>query len=330
MADPPIDEPGSDDALAGGGVSLADVPLDDPAALAKFGRLDFVARLVVEGFLIGQHKSPYKGSSVEFVENRQYTPGDEIRHIDWRAYGKTGKYYIKEYEEETNLRCYLLVDASGSMGYAGGGGDSKRPRLGRRPAGFSKLDYARQMAAALAHLLGTQRDAAGLVTFDEKVRERVEPSTSALEKQRLMHVLETTTPGGETSLAAAMEEVLPTLKRRGLVVLLTDAFDKLDRLAGVLKELRHRRHEVLLLQVIAPEEEEFPFKKPTRFDSLERPGHRVLVDPHRLKTAYREQFAGFLENLESLCGRTGVDYACFRTNEPYANGLGAFLDARRR
>src|SRR5690606_33683550 len=147
----------------------------DPTALARFGRLEVVAKLVVEGYMIGQHKSPFKGTSVEFVEHRQYYPGDEVRHIDWRAYGKTGKYYIKEFEDETNLRCYLLVDGSGSMGF--------------KASTLSKFDYARQLAAALGYLLIGQRDSVGLITFDTRVRDRVEPSSKPQTFARLIDVL---------------------------------------------------------------------------------------------------------------------------------------------
>src|SRR5262245_12244995 len=189
-------------------------PLHDPTALARFGNREVVVRLVVEGYMMGQHKSPFKGSSIEFVEHRQYYPGDEIRHIDWRAYGKTGRYYIKEYEDETNLRCYLLVDASGSMAYAG--------------ETLSKYDYARHVAASLGYLLLAQRDAAGLVTFDTKVRDRFDPSTNPKNFQLLVQMLENRQPGRETSLASVIEQVAPTLKRRSLIVLLSDCFDSLD------------------------------------------------------------------------------------------------------
>ena len=150
----------------------ADPPLLDPTALARFGQLEVVARLVVEGYMIGQHKSPFKGSSIEFVEHRQYYPGDEVRHIDWRAYGKTGRYFVKEFEDETNLRCYLLLDASGSMGYAG--------------RTLSKFDYARQLTAALGYLLLHQRDALGAITFDTQVRDRLEPSSKPQNFARLI------------------------------------------------------------------------------------------------------------------------------------------------
>lgn len=291
-------------------------PLHDPTALARFGNLDLVARLVVEGYVMGQHKSPYKGASIEFVEHRQYYPGDEIRHIDWRAYGKTGRYYVKEYEDETNLRCYMLVDCSGSMAY----GEST----------LSKSMYSRQLAAALSYLLFTQRDAVGLFTFDTKVRDQLEPSTNAQTFQRIAQALEQRTPGNETSLASVFEQIVPRIKRRSLVIILSDCFDRIEPLATALKMFRHHRHEVVLLQIVAPEEQTFPFNKPTQFRSLENPGHRKLVDPHRLRQIYLEQFAKFTSDLRKMSGSIGVDYHQLSSADPYHVALGAYLDSRTR
>lgn len=291
-------------------------PLADPTALAKFGKLEMVARLVVEGFMMGHHKSPYKGSSIEFVEHRQYYPGDEIRHIDWRAYGKTGKYYIKEFEDETNVRCHLLVDASGSMGY----GEST----------LSKLDYARQLSASLSYLLLQQRDAVGLMTFDTEVRERLEPTSSPKSYGRLAGLLQDRRPGGETSLAGVFEQIQPAIKRRSLVVILSDCFDQPEALLKALKQFRHARHEVILFHIVAPEEEEFPFSRPTQFRSLERAGHRRLVDPHRLRMHYLERYKEFCETLRTQCGGMGIDYYKLVTDQPYHIALGAYLDSRTR
>lgn len=295
---------------------LTDAPLDDPTALAKFGSLDVVARLIVEGYMVGQHKSPFKGSSVEFVEHRQYYPGDEIRHIDWRAFGKTGKYYIKEFEEETNLRAYLLVDGSGSMAF----GDST----------LSKFEYARSLAAALGFLLISQRDSVGLMTFDTQLRQQIEPSTNPMNFQRLCQSLQEWEPGAETSLAQVFEQIIPMIRRRSLVILISDFFDRIEPLTQALKMFQHARHEVILLQVVAPEEEDFPYSHPTQFRSLERSSHRVLVDPHRLRKQYLEQYTAFIEKLTKTCGNAGVDYLKFVTNEPYHQAIGAYLKSRTR
>src|SRR3982750_2454550 len=194
--------------------TAADSPLD-PFALARFGRLELLARLVVEGVMSGLHKSPFKGFSVEFAEHRQYGPGDEIRHIDWRAFGKTDRYYIKEYEEETNLKAYLLVDASGSMAFRG-----KHP---------SKFQYAQYVAASLAYLMLHQLDAVGLVTHDTRLRTNIPPRASAKHLLRVLRALEQTTPGGETKMAPLWNELAAhQLKRRGLIIILSDCFDELD------------------------------------------------------------------------------------------------------
>jgi uncharacterized protein (DUF58 family) len=291
-------------------------PLDDPTALARYSGLDVAARLIVEGSMIGQHRSPFKGASVEFVEHRQYTPGDEIRHIDWRAYGKTGRHYVKEFEEETNLRTYLVVDGSGSMGY----GEST----------LSKFTYARYLAAAMGYLLLTQRDAVGLVTFDTQVRERVEPSVSQVNFQRICTVLSNWETGQETSLAGVFSQLIPTLKRRRLVMIFSDFFDRIEPLTQALKQFQHAHHEVILFQVVAPEEQTFPFSRPTLFRSLERSDHRLLVDPHRLRSAYLEQFERFQKKLVDICSHAGVDLVQLTTAMPYSRALGEYLDARSR
>src|SRR5436309_1697536 len=241
----------------------------DPSLLAKYGRLTMVARTVVEGFLSGVHKSPYKGFSVEFAEHRQYYPGDEIRHIDWRAFGKTDRYYIKEFEEETNLKAHLVLDASGSMAYRG--------------RGVSKFAYAQYVAASLAYLMLHQLDAVGLVVHDTRVRHHLPARANAKQMPLLFDALEKTEPRGETALAPLWHELAARLKRRGLVVLLSDCFGQVGPLLQALRRLRHQGQEVLLFHVLAPEEIDFPFSQWTQFRSLETAGHRLLVDPGRLR-----------------------------------------------
>src|SRR6516225_9230457 len=194
----------------------------DPTSLARYGRLALVARSLVEGFLTGAHKSPYKGFSVEFAEHRQYYPGDEIRHIDWRAYGKTDRYYIKEFEEETNLRAHLLVDASGSMAYKG--------------ANHSKFRYAQYVAASLAYLMLHQRDAVGLAVHDTHIRQLIKPKAIAKHLLQVLHALEAARPGGETALAPLWHRMAEQIKQRGLVVILSDCFEQIGPL---LRALQH-------------------------------------------------------------------------------------------
>lgn len=305
-----------DDGTMAKKINDKNAPLSDPTALARFGKLEVVAKLLVEGSIIGQHKSPFKGASVEFVEHREYYPGDEIRHIDWRAYAKTGRYYIKEFEDETNLRCYLFVDCSGSMAY----GQST----------LTKFEYAQQLAAALGYLLLAQRDSVGLVAFDTKVRQRYEPAASPRSFQQLTSMLESCRPGGETSLSDVLQSVISSIKRRSLIILISDCFDDIDKLSSAFQQFRHARHEVVALQIVAPEEEDFPFRNPTQFRNLEKSGHRVLVDPHRLRQIYVEQYQKFSEDLVKRCGGLGVDLAKMTTADHYQTALGAFLDTRTR
>src|SRR6266550_8722919 len=291
----------------------------DPTSLAKYGRLALVARTLVEGFLTGVHKSPYKGFSVEFAEHRQYYPGDEIRHIDWRAYGKTDRYYIKEFEEETNLKAHLLVDASGSMAYRGGAKKGTGPLNAKGSVPFvahSKFEYAQYIAASLSYLMLHQRDAVGLVTHDTKLRQIIKPKAHSKHLLHLLNTLEQTQPGGETSLAPLWHDLAGQLKRRGMIIILSDCFDQIGPLARALRHFRHQRHEVLLFHILAPEEIDFPFKKWTQFRNLEVAGHRLLVDPHKLKKEYLQNFDQFCKELREQAGQARVDYYLLRTDEP--------------
>jgi uncharacterized protein (DUF58 family) len=288
----------------------------DPSALARFGRLELLARLVVEGVTAGLHRSPFKGFSVEFAEHRQYGPGDEIRHIDWRAFGKTDRYYVKEFEEETNLKAFLVVDSSGSMGYAG--------------QTIAKLEHARRMAASLAYLMIGQRDAVGLVTFDTTLRSMIPPRSAPGHFSVLCRQLEATKTGGETALGAILHSLAERIARRGLVIILSDGFDDLDNLVSALKHLRHRRHEVLFFHILAPEEEEFPFNRPMQLRNLERSDHRLRVDPRALRAVYLERFRAFCQNLKERVRAMGADYHRASTGEPVEKILLDYLSSRSR
>jgi uncharacterized protein (DUF58 family) len=288
----------------------------DPSSLARYGHLSLVARTLVEGFLTGVHKSPYKGFSVEFAEHRQYYPGDEIRHVDWRAFGKTDRYYIKEYEEETNLKAHLLVDASGSMAYKG--------------AHLSKFQYAQYVAASLAYLMLHQRDAVGLGVHDTRLRQLIPPRANSKHLLNLLRTLEATQPGGETALAPLWHQLAAQFKQRGLIVVLSDCFEQVPSLLRALQHFRHRRNEVLLFHVLAPEEIDFPFRKWTQFRNLEVAGHKMLVDPQRLRKEYLRNFQRFCKDLRDAAGRCQVDYHLMRTDQPVEHALGIYLSKRQR
>ncbi len=288
----------------------------DPTSLSKYGHLSLVARNLVEGFLTGAHKSPYKGFSVEFAEHRQYYPGDEIRHIDWRAFGKTDRYYIKEYEEETNLKAHLLVDASGSMGYRG--------------KHAAKFEYAQYVAASLAYLMLHQRDAVGLTVHDTQVRRFLKPKASSKHLLQIINALQESKTGGETGLAPIWHNVCAQLKQRSLVVVLSDCFEDITPLLRALQHFRYRKHEVLLFHILAPEEIEFPFKRWTQFRNLEVANHKVLVDPHKLRKEYLANFERFCKELRDAAGKAQVDYHLMRTDEPVETALGIYLTRRHR
>ena len=286
----------------------------DPTTLAKFGRLSLIARHVVTGFLSGVHKSPYKGFSVEFAEHRQYYPGDEIRHIDWRAYGKTDRYYIKEHEEETNLHAHLLVDASGSMAYRG--------------TSISKFQYAQYLAASLTYLMLHQRDAVGLAIHDNALRTLLPPRSTSKQLLHILDTLEKTAPGGETRLAPIWDRLAGQLRSRGMIVIFSDCFDELPHLVHALRHLRHRRHEILLFHIVAPEEIEFPFGQRTQFRNLEFASQLRLVDPSAVRSAYLKNFETFRQSLRMQASNLQIDYHLMRTDEPVDRALGAYLTKR--
>ena len=286
----------------------------DPSTLARYGRLELLAKLAVEGVMAGLHKSPFKGFSVEFAEHRQYGPGDEIRHIDWRTFGKTDRYFVKEYEEETNLKAYLVVDTSGSMGYSG--------------KSASKFEQARRVATALAYLMIRQRDAVGLVTFDEAIRAMVPPRSAPGHFSVLCKALEASKVGGERPLSGILHTLAGRIKRRGLVVILSDGFDKIDDLTNAIGHLRHERHEVLFFQVLAPEEEDFPFRRPAKFRNLENPDKALRIDPAALRAAYLEKFREHCRLLRERVMGMGADYHKVSTSQAAEGVLLDYLSAR--
>lgn len=287
--------------------------------IAKVGRLQVLARQVVEGFTTGLHRSPHKGFSVEFKQHRQYVPGDDLRHVDWKVFGKSDRFYIREYEEETNLRCTILLDASGSMGY---GGD-------RTPDG-SKFRYAQRVAAALTYLMLQQADSVGLVTFDTKIRRYIPPRSRPAHLRMIIDELERTEPGGETELGKVFHDIVPRIQRRGLIIVLSDCFGDVTQLMKAMARLRHQHHEVIVMQLWDRDELDFPFKQWTRFDSLEDPGDRQMIDPSHLREAYLKNLAEFRSELKDGCGRHRIDLNPMTTDQPYADALALFLAARMR
>jgi len=287
-----------------------------PADLARIANLQVLARLVVEGFTTGLHRSPHKGFSVEFKQHRQYVPGDEIRHLDWKVYGKTDRFYIREYEEETNLRATILLDVSGSMSYKG----SKAP--------IDKHHYATRLAASLAYLMLQQADSVGLVTFDSKVRSFIPPRGRPSHLKALITAMQSALPGGETSLGNVLHDLAPKLHRRGLVILISDCFDDVAALMRGLAHFRHARHEVIIFQIYDRDELDFPFRTWTRFDSMEDARFHT-VDPAHLRTAYLANLDRYRADLAKGCSRHRIDLVPMITDEPYAQALAKYLSLRR-
>ena len=287
-----------------------------PADLQKIGNLQVLARLVVEGFCSGLHTSPHKGFSVEFREHRQYVQGDEIRRLDWKVFGKTDRLYIKEYEEETNLRATLLVDVSGSMAYDG--------------SGVSKYQYAIRLAACLSYLMLRQADSVGLVTFDKKIRSHIPPRSRPSHMRALLDVLQETKPGGETELAKVFHQLVPKIHRRGLLIIFSDCFGNVSELMSALAHFRHAHHEIIIFQIWDPDELEFPFKQWTRFDSLEAEADKRLIDPVQLRSVYMENLEKFRKDLKDGCHRHRIDLVPMTTDKPYAEALAYYLARRMK
>ncbi len=317
---------------------MPDAPaLLTPEALAQIESFELRARAVVEGFITGLHKSPFHGFSVEFAEHRAYNPGDELRHVDWKVYGRSDRLVVKRYEEETNLRHFVVLDTSASMRYAG-------------HAGVTKLEYGATLAGALHVLMAKQRDATGLIAFDRTLHTLVPPkSTSGHVRTllaRLAQITEapapTSPPGAETAAAQVLHEVAERIPRRALVVVISDLFDNAagdgaatgsdaEETVRALRHLRHRGHEVVVFHVLdAATERRFDFPdRPVRVRDLET-GEEMTLQPAQLREGYREAAEGFLADVRRLCRQAGVDYETLDTARPYADALRAYLDKRRR
>ena len=289
----------------------------DPKVLNKVRRLDLQARLVVEGFISGMHRSPFHGFSVEFAEHREYSPGDDIRHLDWKVLGRTDRLYIKQYEVETNLRATFLVDISESMRY---GEDGRRDRM-------SKYHYAACVAASLAVLLLNQQDAVGLATFDEELRSFLAPSTSSNHIKSFVHELDVVSLKAKTSLEPICHSLAEKIPRRGMICLVSDLFVDADGLIRGLRHFRHRNHEVMVLHVMDEDELTFPFQGNTLFRGLEETG-RVTIEPRALRKGYLEAVDGFCADVKRRCIANRIDYKLVSTGDLLDAALLAFLAAR--
>ena len=283
-------------------------------AIDRLGRLEFSPRLPMEGFVAGRHRSARKGASVEFAEHRAYAPGDDLRKLDWKLIARRQRYYVREFVDETNLRATILLDTSGSMGYRGA----------VAAGGLSKLAYAQHLAAGLAYVLVRQQDAVGFVAYDTRVNVMMTPKAQPAQLRNVLVALDGLEPGGETDAAAVLHEVAERVPRRSVVFVLSDLFGDPDAIVNALHHFRFRRDEVIVLQVVADEELEFPFTEMLRFEDAETPAF-MNVDTRALRNEYLERVGDFLAKLRRGAGEMRVTHELVNTKTPYAEALSDIL-----
>jgi len=289
----------------------------DPKVLAKITRLDLQTRLIVEGFVAGLHHSPFHGLSVEFASHREYVPGDDVKHIDWKVQARTDRYYIKQYEEETNLKATFLVDVSESMHYGGGNGRG----------GLTKYRYAAAAVASLAFLLLRQQDAVGLAVFDEQLRTYIPASGHPNQIKAFVHALAVNKPAAKTSMEPICHSLAEKVSRRGMICVASDLFTDIEGLMRGLQHFRHHGHEVMVLHIMDVDELTFPFQGNTMFRGLEDTG-RVLVEPRTLREGYLKAMEAFCRDVQRRCVANRIDYKRISTADHLGAALLAFLSAR--
>jgi uncharacterized protein (DUF58 family) len=299
----------------------------DPATLARISSLDLRARLIVEGLMTGMHRSPYQGVSVEFAQHRPYVAGDDIRHVDWKVYGKSDKIYLKQYLEETNLHLICIVDASESMGFGTVGGLRSAGER-RLPIGeWTKYDHATAIAASLSYMAIQQQDAAGLAIFDNDLRRYFKPSNSPGQWKIITTELQQVPRLKKTNTGRILDQLAEKLHHRSLIVLLSDFFDDLDGIRKGLRHLRYKRHEIMAFQILDPAEIEFPFEDVTLFKGLEEMGE-LLTEPRALREGYLRELGRFTEDLKKMCRSMNIDYERFSSGDALDVALSNFLAGR--
>jgi uncharacterized protein (DUF58 family) len=287
----------------------------DPAVVARLGSLELKARTVVEGFLSGLHRSPFKGFSVEFAEYRQYLPGDDLSTIDWKVYARSDRHYIKKFEEETNLNCHIMLDVSGSMGY------------GSR--GITKYEYGRCLAASLAYLMNRQRDASGLTAFDDRIVSMLPASARPGHLHAMLVTLDRLALGTHTNVSKPLHQLADSLSKRGMVVLISDLLDDPERVIRGLKHFRFRGTDVIVFHLLDPDELEFPFERATRFEDMET-RDEVMAVPAMVREHYLKAITGLVDRYKRELGASGIDYHLVKTDQPLELALLAYLSTRGR
>ena len=288
----------------------------EPNTIAKLANIELKARLVVEGFITGLHRSPYHGFSVEFAEHRQYRTGDEFRHIDWKVFGKTDKYYVKQFEEETNLRSMIAVDASASMKFASNGN-------------ISKFEYASYLAAALSYLLIKQRDAVGLSLYDTEIKTFIPASSRKSQIQNILKILDAASPANQTGTSSALDLLAERIRRRGLVVIISDFFDDMQSVISALQHFRHKKHEVLVFQILDPREIDFKFGRDAVFKDIEL-GDEMTTQPYQIQKAYALTINEFINTIKKTCRKANIDYNLITTSNPFDKAMREFIAKRNQ
>lgn len=283
-----------------------------PTQAAQLRRLELTVRGVVEGVFAGLHKSPHKGFSIEFAEHREYVPGDEIKHLDWTVLARTDRFYVKQYEQETNLRATVCLDASASMGY----GNATLNGPGGKKMTVTKFEYAAVLAASLAYMLATQQDVVGLVAFDKKIRLDIPQSNGPAHLDQIFTQLEKLVPGKTTDLAETLHTLANKIPRRGLVILISDLFDDTDALLKALQHLRHARHQMIVLQVLDRAETDLAYNRPVTFQDMED-GSKLQIDPKLIREDYQREVQSFLDLIKLRCGQFQINHVLAFTDIPW-------------
>jgi len=293
-----------------------DRPFLDPAVVARLGTLELKARTIVEGFLSGLHRSPFKGFSVEFAEYRQYMPGDDLATIDWKVYARSDRYYVKKFEDETNLDCHLMIDVSGSMGYGA-------------HHGITKFEYGACLAASIAYLMNRQRDAVGVTAFEDQIVSMLPSASRAGHLRALLLTLDRLKPGGRTDVSKPLHQLADSLSKRGMVVLISDLLDDPALVVRGLKHFQYRGTDVIVFQVLDPDEIEFPFERPTRFEDLET-ADEVIAVPGAVREHYVREVKALIDHYRRELGAVGIDYQLLTTRDPLELALMSYLSTRAR
>jgi len=286
-----------------------------PKIISRLNNLSLKARYVVEGFIVGLNKSPYHGFSVEFSEHRAYGVGDEIRHIDWKLWGKTDRYYIKQFEEETNLKSYLLIDQSLSMTY--------------KSSAVSKLEYAQILAASLGYLMLKQQDAVGLTLFDDQIRVNIPPRSKRSHLNIILSHMQNINAGPETSISSVLHQTAEAIKKKGLIILISDLFDNPEQVFSGLQHFRYKGHEVVVFHILDPQELKLEFSQRTRFRDIES-GEEIITDPWHIKFDYQKSLEDFCYYFKSNCRKKNIDYVRLSTETPLDSALSEYLIKRKR